>query len=93
MTNAMTIQVHWEAVYREKTSDEVSWYRPYLETSIQLIQASAPNHSAAIIDVGGGESTLLDDLFTLGYRNISVLDISQEAIQKKQQALVLYSCF
>ncbi|MDR5898513.1 class I SAM-dependent methyltransferase [Halomonas vilamensis] len=83
----MVNQTHWEAVYREKAADDVSWYRPHLETSIQLIQTSASNSSAAIIDVGGGESTLVDDLLTLGYRDISVLDISREAIQKKQQRL------
>lgn len=83
----MATKPHWEAVYQEKASDEVSWYRPHLETSLQLIQTSAPDHSAAIIDVGGGESTLVDDLLTLDYRHISVLDISREAIQRKQQRL------
>jgi ubiquinone/menaquinone biosynthesis C-methylase UbiE len=59
----------------------VSWYRPHLERSIELIQRVAPDFSASIIDVGGGESTLVDDLLARGYRNVSVLDISPTAIE------------
>ena len=73
----MTIQTHWDTVYQTKAPDAVSWYRPHLERSIELIQAVVPNLSASIIDVGGGESTLVDDLLAKGYRDISVLDISQ----------------
>lgn len=83
----MTTETHWEAVYRKKAPDEVSWYRPHLEKSVQLIQQAAPDRNATIIDVGGGESTLVDDLLMLGYRNISVLDISREAIQATRQRL------
>jgi 2-polyprenyl-3-methyl-5-hydroxy-6-metoxy-1,4-benzoquinol methylase len=71
---------HWDSVYQTKASDAVSWYRPHLERSIDLIGRVAPNLSASIIDVGGGESTLVDDLLVKGYRNISVLDISPTAI-------------
>lgn len=71
---------HWDTVYRTKAPDAVSWYRPHLETSIDLIQRVAPDSSASIIDVGGGESTLVDDLLAKGYRNVSVLDISPAAI-------------
>lgn len=83
----MTIKAHWEAIYRKKAPDEVTWYRPRLETSMQLIQQAAPSRDAAIIDVGGGESTLVDDLLALGYRHVSVLDISHEAIQATRQRL------
>jgi 2-polyprenyl-3-methyl-5-hydroxy-6-metoxy-1,4-benzoquinol methylase len=83
----MTTKAHWEAVYREKAPTEVSWYRPHLERSLQFIEEASPDHDAAIIDVGGGESTLVDDLLTLGYHNISVLDISCEAIQVAQRRL------
>ena len=75
-----THDTHWDTVYRTKASDAVSWYRPHLETSIELIQRVAPELSASIIDVGGGESTLVDDLLAKGYRSISVLDISPTAI-------------
>lgn len=80
-------KAHWDTVYREKAPNEVSWYRPHLEKSIQLIKKAAPDRAAPIIDVGGGESTLVDDLLALGYQNVSVLDISREAIQVAQQRL------
>jgi 2-polyprenyl-3-methyl-5-hydroxy-6-metoxy-1,4-benzoquinol methylase len=77
---AMSSQTHWEKIYGTKAPDAVSWYRPHLETSLELIKRAAPARSASIIDVGGGESTLVDDLLVRGYQNISVLDISQTAI-------------
>lgn len=76
----MNARSHWETVYGSKAPDAVSWYRPHLETSLALIERSAPDRSASIIDVGGGESTLVDDLLARGYRNVSVLDISQTAL-------------
>ena len=71
---------HWDSVYRSKAPEAVSWYRAHLERSLALIERAAPDRSAAIIDVGGGESTLVDDLLASGYRNLSVLDISPTAI-------------
>lgn len=71
---------HWEKVYETKAADAVSWYQPHLEKSLQLILNAAANRASQIIDVGGGESTLVDDLINAGYRNISVLDISEKAI-------------
>ncbi|HEX3354339.1 MAG TPA: class I SAM-dependent methyltransferase [Terriglobales bacterium] len=76
----MDAQTHWENIYGKKSPDEVSWYRPHLEKSLDLIERAASERSASIIDVGGGESTLVDDLVARGYRNITVLDISQTAI-------------
>lgn len=73
----MTIQTHWDTVYRTKAPDAVSWYRPHPERSLELIQAVVPDFSASIIDVGGGESTLVDDLLARDYWDIGVLDISQ----------------
>ena len=78
---------HWDSVYRTKAPDAVSWYRPHLERSIDLIQRVAPDVSARIIDVGGGESTLVDDLLARGYRNLSVLDISPAAVAVAQKRL------
>jgi len=72
---------HWERVYGTKAPTEVSWFRPHLETSLALIERVAGDRSASIIDVGGGESTLVDDLIGAGYLNITVLDISQTAIE------------
>lgn len=76
----MNIAGHWERVYRTKRPDEVSWYRAHLDISLRLIEAAAPNRDAAIIDVGGGESTLVDDLFARDYCQLAVLDISVTAL-------------
>jgi len=71
---------HWDKVYRRKRQNEVGWYRPHLDLSLQLIEEATPDHDAHIIDIGGGESTLVDDLVTRGYRNLSVLDVSATAL-------------
>jgi SAM-dependent methyltransferase len=76
----MTTKAHWEGVYQSKAMDEVSWYRPHLDVSLRLIENAAPGRDGAIIDVGGGEATLVDDLVARGHRDVSVLDISQAAI-------------
>ena len=83
----MDPKAHWEKVYRTKRPNEVSWYRPHLEVSLQLIEEAAPNRDAQIIDVGGGESTLVDDLVTRGYRNLSVLDVSLTALDVAKERL------
>lgn len=80
-------QTHWETVYRNKAPDAVSWYRPHLETSLRLIEHAAPDRAATIIDIGGGESTLVDDLLARGYRDLSVLDISAAAIEVSKHRL------
>ena len=78
---------HWETIYRTKAWDAVSWYRPHLEKSLELITHAAIDLSASIIDVGGGESTLVDDLLAHGYTDVSVLDISQAAVDVAKQRL------
>jgi 2-polyprenyl-3-methyl-5-hydroxy-6-metoxy-1,4-benzoquinol methylase len=83
----MDAHSHWEKIYTEKAPDAVSWYRPHLETSLSLIEQAAADYSASVIDVGGGESTLVDDLLARGYQNITVLDISQTAIDANRKRL------
>jgi 2-polyprenyl-3-methyl-5-hydroxy-6-metoxy-1,4-benzoquinol methylase len=83
----MDPKTHWEKVYTTKAPDAVSWYRPHLEISLALIERAADSHSASIIDVGGGESTLVDDLLLRGYKNITVLDVSQTAIDLTKSRL------
>ena len=83
----MNAQTHWERIYTEKAPDAVSWYRPHLETSLALIDQISPDRSASIIDVGGGESTLVDDLLARGYENITILEISQTAIDANRKRL------
>ena len=85
----MDPKTHWENVYGAKTPEAVSWYRPHLETSLALIERAAVGFSASIIDVGDGESTLVDDLLERGYENITLLDISQTAIDVTKKRLGL----
>lgn len=80
-------QTHWENVYQSKRFDAVSWYAPHLEQSLALIRQLADSKQAAVLDVGGGESTLVDDLLADGYPNVSVLDISRAAIGFTQKRL------
>lgn len=83
----MDAQTHWNKIYTEKAPNAVSWFRPHLETSLELIARLAPGRLTSIIDVGGGESTLVDDLLARGYQRITVLDISQTAIDANQKRL------
>ncbi len=83
----MDNKAHWEKVYGTKAPESVSWYTPHLETSLNLIQKAASSKASAIIDIGGGEATLVDDLLSKGYTNISVLDISQKAIDVARERI------
>lgn len=83
----MSNQKHWEGVYCTKTPEAVSWYTPHLNTSLDFIDQAATDLDASIIDVGGGESTLVDDLLKKGYQNLSVLDFSTKAIAVAKQRL------
>ena len=85
----MDSKSHWENVYSSKAPESVSWYRAHLETSLALIERAAGSSSASIIDIGGGESTLVDDLLLRGYKNLTVLDISQTAIDVTKKRLGL----
>jgi 2-polyprenyl-3-methyl-5-hydroxy-6-metoxy-1,4-benzoquinol methylase len=77
----MDAQRHWEAVYGTEAPDMVSWFRPHLNTSLDLIErATSGQFTASIIDVGGGTSSLVDDLISRGHRDVTVLDISEAAI-------------
>lgn len=77
----MDLKTHWEKVYTTQAPESVSWYRAHLETSLALIERAAEARSATIIDIGSGESTLVDDLLLRGYKNLTVLDVSQTAIE------------
>ena len=72
---------HWETVYSTKASDSVSWFQKYAETSLKLIKNLNLEKSAPIIDVGGGASTLVDDLLLNCYSHLSVLDLSGAALE------------
>ena len=83
----MTGQEHWEALYGTKGPQNVSWYRPHLDRSLKFIDQAGLTFDSAIIDVGGGASTLVDDLLARGYRGITVLDLSEAAIAQAQARL------
>lgn len=83
----MNTQQHWEHIYQTKAPDQVSWYSPHLSASLDLIERASPSRAAGIIDIGGGESTLVDDLLARGYEDITVLDISQTAIDANRERL------
>jgi SAM-dependent methyltransferase len=71
---------HWEQVYSTKLTEKVGWYEPHLQTSLSWIKELGLPEDAPIIDIGGGASTLVDDLWDAGYRSITVLDISEKAL-------------
>ncbi len=82
----MNTKAHWEAVYRAKAPEAVSWYRPHLERSLALIEHSG-DPFASVIDIGGGQSTLVDDLLARGFHNLTILDISEAALEVTKQRL------
>ncbi len=84
----MESKEHWERVYQAKSPEEVSWYEPTPEKSLELIANAGITREQSIIDVGGGASTLVDCLLREGFANVSVLDISASAIATAQQRLM-----
>jgi len=84
----IAMQQHWDKVYGTKAPNQVSWFRPHLELSLTLLEkATRRDRSASIIDIGGGASTLVDDLIQRGYQKITVLDISRTALEVAQNRL------
>ena len=83
----MSSKEHWDAVYRTKPADGVSWFRPHLERSLAFLEAAKVGLDARVIDVGGGTSTLVDDLLERGYTNVTVLDLSQTALDAARARL------
>jgi 2-polyprenyl-3-methyl-5-hydroxy-6-metoxy-1,4-benzoquinol methylase len=77
----MSTKHHWEKVYSSKPATGVSWYAPHLARSIELIERATSDRGARIIDVGGGASTLVDDMLSRGFDSFTVLDLSEEALQ------------
>ena len=83
----MQSKSHWEHIYTTRSSTEVSWFQPHATLSVDLIRRICATPAAAIIDVGGGASTLIDDLLVHGYRDLSVLDLSGEALAVARRRL------
>ncbi len=78
---------HWESIYQTKKPNEVSWYQDKPNTSLKLIAGTDLDKNAGIIDIGAGDSKLVDNLLDIGFRNITVLDISSTALEKAKKRL------
>lgn len=80
-------KAHWEKIYQTKSLNEVSWFQPKPETSLNFFNEFKIAKDAKIIDIGGGDSLLVDHLLDLGYTDITVLDISEAALTKAKTRL------
>lgn len=78
---------HWETVYETKSPEQVSWTQEVPKTSIEFIQSFGLNKNARIIDVGGGDSKLVDFLLEEGFQNLTVLDISKSALERAKKRI------
>lgn len=78
---------HWEQVYTSKPEDGVSWFQEHARQSVELIARTGVSKDASVIDVGGGASTLVDDLLADGYRRLTVLDLSEAALAASRKRL------
>ncbi|CAK6700947.1 class I SAM-dependent methyltransferase [Synechococcus sp. BA-124 BA4] len=87
----MTSKNHWETIYATKAPESLSWYQAHADASLRLLQAAGLPLDAAIIDVGGGASTLVDDLLNLGYQRITVLDLSGTALAVTRERLGVHA--
>lgn len=83
----MSLKEHWEKVYREKRPDQVSWWQEHPKTSLDFIHSLHLSKTARIIDIGGGDSKLVDCLLDEGFEDITVLDISRHAIERAKLRL------
>ena len=78
---------HWEKVFITKAENEVSWFQTYPKTSVEFLELFNLPLDASIIDVGGGDSHFVDALLDKGYKNVHVLDISANAIERTKKRL------
>jgi len=84
---AASRQLHWQGIYSTKNASEVSWYRPHLERSLALIDACRLPPEARLVDIGGGASTLVDDLLARGFSSLAVVDLAGAALDISRQRL------
>ena len=80
-------KTHWETVYNTKQPNEVSWTQDVPQTSLDFIHSFNLPKTARIIDIGGGDSKLVDFLLDEGYENVTVLDISEKALERAKSRL------
>jgi len=86
MENKIT-ENHWNNIYNTKDADKVGWFQPNPVPSIEMLKTSGFNKNSHIIDIGGGDSYFAEQLLDLGYKNISVLDISECAIERAKKRM------
>ena len=82
-----TAKSHWEKIYETKEESDSSWFQAYPKTSLEFVNLFHLPSDARIIDIGGGDSRMVDTLIELGYTNIYVLDISEKAIERAKKRL------
>lgn len=80
-------QTHWQNVYGTKAESEVSWFQENPAPSLDLIVAAGISSDAAVIDIGGGASRLVDHLLDKGFRRLSILDLSAKALEQAKNRL------
>ena len=85
------LEDHWQNVYDKKNENEVSWYQKSPKLSLDFVKSLNLSLDAEIIDIGAGESRLVDNLLEMGFVNLSVLDISSKSIEKTKKRLGLKS--
>jgi hypothetical protein len=86
MADSDTTSAHWDAVWQRRPADEVTWHQPNPAVSLQLI-TRVTDPDAAVIDIGGGASLLVDELIGLGYSDLTVLDVAAPAISSAKKRL------
>jgi 2-polyprenyl-3-methyl-5-hydroxy-6-metoxy-1,4-benzoquinol methylase len=85
--NQLDPKAHWEKVYGSKAENEVSWFQDKPTTSLEFIEHCGGGPEVPIVDIGGGESRLVDRLLDAGYRDIAVLDVSENALRHTKKRL------
>jgi trans-aconitate methyltransferase len=85
--NNLDRKKHWEKIYQTKNFEEVSWYQKVPSTSLDMVGQINLSKSAKIIDIGGGDSYFVDHLLDMGYSDITVLDISEQAVNRAKERL------
>ena len=85
----MDTKSHWDAIFEKKPSSQLGWFQPHLSSSLELLSRADLPKESSIIDVGGGDSTLVDDLLAQGHDDITVLDVSRAALARARSRLGL----
>lgn len=85
--NDVSRKDHWETVYTTKGENEVSWFQENPAPSLDLLELARPTYHSAIVDIGGGASRLVDSLVARGFKRVTVLDISQAALEAARARL------